>query len=93
MGLIGGHMQPQGHLQVVVNLEDYGMNPQAALDAPRWQFLAGQKVALERSVPQALGPGLSDRGHSVQIGQLILRHQGVLLAASDPRADGLAIAR
>ncbi|MGB3201152.1 MAG: gamma-glutamyltransferase family protein [Nodosilinea sp.] len=102
MGLIGGPMQPQGHLQVVVNLEDYNMNPQAALDAPRWQFLAGQNVALERSVPHALGLGLSDRGHSVQIGlegrqfgkgQLILRHQGLLIAASDPRADGLAIAR
>jgi gamma-glutamyltranspeptidase/glutathione hydrolase len=102
LGVMGGHMQPQGHLQVVVNLADYAMNPQTALDAPRWQFLSGRDVSLESTVPQSLGLGLSDRGHRVQLGleprffgkgQLILRHQGVLVAASDPRADGQALAR
>jgi len=102
MGVMGGHMQPQGHLQVVVNLVDYAMNPQAALDAPRWQFLSGRQVILEPKVPHSLGLALSDRGHQIQLGlephlfgkgQMILRHRGSLIAASEPRADGLALAR
>ncbi|MBE9177619.1 gamma-glutamyltransferase family protein [Oculatella sp. LEGE 06141] len=100
-GVMGGHMQPQGHLQVAVNLRDYGMNPQAALDAPRWQFLSGRSVLLEQTVPRSVALGLSDRGHQIQTtaegqqfgkGQIILRQKGALVAASEPRADGLAIA-
>lgn len=100
-GVMGGHMQPQGHLQVVVNLMDYGMNPQAALDAPRWQFITGRRVWLEQTVSRSLALALGDRSHAVEIiaegrnfgkGQMILRHDGVLLAASEPRADGLALA-
>ncbi|PSB08723.1 gamma-glutamyltransferase [filamentous cyanobacterium CCP2] len=100
-GVMGGHMQPQGHVQVVVNLQDYGMNPQAALDAPRWQVTTGKNIWLEQSVPRSVVLGLSDRGHVIQIkpdgrnfgkGQVILRHNGTLIAASEPRADGLALA-
>ena len=99
-GVMGGSMQPQGHLQVVVNQADYGMNPQAALDAPRWQFVSGNTVLLEQSVPQAVALALAQRGHNIQIGaeagfgkgQIILRQGGVLVAASEPRADGLALA-
>jgi gamma-glutamyltranspeptidase / glutathione hydrolase len=99
-GVMGAHMQPQGHLQMAVNLADYGLNPQAALDAPRWQ-VAGQSILLEASVPTALALALAERGHSVQIipegrsfgkGQIILRHNNILVAASEPRADGLALA-
>jgi gamma-glutamyltranspeptidase / glutathione hydrolase len=100
-GVMGAHMQPQGHLQVVVNLQDYGMNPQAALDAPRWQFVSGRAVLLEQTVPRSVALGLSDRGHDIQTmaegrrfgkGQIILRQNGTLIAASEPRADGIAIA-
>ena len=45
-------MQPQGHVQMVVNQVDYGLNPQASLDAPRWQWLRGRQVLLEPGVPQ-----------------------------------------
>ena len=101
MGVMGGHMQPQGHLQMAVNLVDYGMNPQAALDAPRWQYLTGHNVLLEHTVPRSVALGLADRGHAVQViadglafgkGQIILRQGDVLIAASEPRADGQAIA-
>jgi gamma-glutamyltranspeptidase / glutathione hydrolase len=97
-GVMGGPMQPQGHLQVVVNLVDYGMNPQAALDAPRWQFVRDLQVQLEAAVSPALAEGLAQRGHCLQPGhffgrgQIILREAGVLIAASEPRADGLALA-
>ncbi len=97
-GVMGASMQPQGHVQMVVNLVDYGLNPQAALDAPRWRFMEGNRVLLERSLPQAVVQGLRDRQHQIQQGgffgrgQMILRQNGVLVAASEPRADGLAIA-
>ena len=100
-GVMGGPMQPQGHLQVVVNLADYGMNPQAALDAPRWQFVQRKTVLLEQAVPRQVAQTLTDRGHDVSIsadggrfgkGQVILRQNKVFVAASEPRADGMAIA-
>lgn len=99
-GVMGGPMQPQGHLQVVVNMANYGMNPQAALDAPRWQVVTGKRVNLEPTVSRQIAQALFDRGHEVQAnapttlfgkGQVILRQGGVLLAASEPRADGLAL--
>ena len=102
MGVMGAHMQPQGHVQMVVNLVDYGMNPQAALDAPRWCFSAGNRVALEQSVPRHIAVELSDRGHAIFVdadthvfgkGQMILRGDNrIFMAASEPRADGMAIA-
>ncbi|NER91307.1 gamma-glutamyltransferase family protein [Moorena sp. SIO3A2] len=100
-GVMGGPMQPQGHVQVVVNLADYGMNPQAALDAPRWRFVDGSQVLLEQSVPRHIALELADMGHDIQVmadsinfgkGQVILRQSGVLVAASEPRGDGLALA-
>jgi gamma-glutamyltranspeptidase / glutathione hydrolase len=101
-GVMGAPMQPQGHLQVVVNLADYGLNPQSALDAPRWRFLEGNTVLIEQTVPRSVAMRLGDRGHRVQVsaemgqfgkGQMVLRHNGVLIAASEPRADGIALAR
>ena len=99
-GVMGGAMQPQGHLQVVVNLVDYGMNPQAALDAPRWQFTEDSTVLVEQTVASDIVQGLQKRGHNVLPspkeffgkGQIILRQNQVLIAASEPRADGLAVA-
>ncbi|MFW6359066.1 MAG: gamma-glutamyltransferase family protein [Chroococcales cyanobacterium] len=99
-GVMGAPMQPQGHLQVISNLTDFGMNPQAALDAPRWRFLEGNRVLLEKTVPSEIVQGLAQRGHSIRVasysmfgkGQMILRHGDTLIAASEPRADGLALA-
>jgi len=97
-GVMGGPMQPQGHLQMVVNLADYGMNPQTALDAPRWQFVRDNLVLLESTVSHEIAVALADRGHTIRSGnffgrgQMILRENGVLVAASEPRADGLALA-
>ena len=99
-GVMGGAMQPQGHLQVVLNMADYGMNPQAALDAPRWRFLSGKTVLLEQTVPPLIARALIEQGHDIQVstegrqfgrGQIILRREGIFIAASEPRADGLAI--
>jgi gamma-glutamyltranspeptidase/glutathione hydrolase len=99
-GVMGGEMQPQGHLQVVVNLADYGMNPQAALDAPRWRFISNSTVLLESTVAQDIVQGLAQRGHDVRQnpadffgrGQMISQQKGVFIAASESRADGLALA-
>ncbi|MGK7910581.1 MAG: gamma-glutamyltransferase family protein [Synechococcus sp.] len=102
MGVMGAHMQPQGHVQMVVNLVDYGMNPQAALDAPRWCVGVGNQVSVEQSMPGHVALGLEDRGHAVTVeasstlfgkGQMIFRgDESVLIGASEPRGDGMAIA-
>jgi gamma-glutamyltranspeptidase/glutathione hydrolase len=101
-GVMGAPMQPQGHVQVVVNLADYGMNPQAALDAPRWRFVQDNLVLLEQTVHRATAMGLSDRGHQIQVsaeverfgkGQIVVKQGDTLIAASEPRADGIAIAQ
>jgi gamma-glutamyltranspeptidase/glutathione hydrolase len=62
-GVMGGPMQPQGHVQMVVNQLDYGMNPQTSVEAPRWQWLQDLYVDLESSVPEAVASGLAARGH------------------------------
>jgi len=99
-GVMGGHMQPQGHLQMVVNQVDYGLNPQAALDAPRWYWLDGKRVHLEPGAQPLLEP-LRARGHAAEIaaaaggygkGQIIRRlENGSYVAGSEPRADGCAV--
>lgn len=105
-GVMGGSMQPQGHLQVVANMVDSGLNPQAALDAPRFRWLDGNRVALETErLPPEVVDGLCERGHEVVEeggffaegghwggGQFIYRtDKGTLIGGSDPRRDGQAI--
>lgn len=100
-GVMGGYMQPQGHLQMVVNQVDYGMNPQASLDAPRWQWSRGKEVLIEQSTPQAVLHGLAARGHQLNVthqgglfgkGQIIWRlPNGAYVAGSEPRCDGAAV--
>lgn len=104
-GVMGAFQQPQGHLQVISNLVDYGMNPQQALDALRFSIdLESQVVRLEAGVSHQVIDGLHQRGHSVQLmdgwqrmefggGQVILRdpETGVLFAGSEPRKDGAAV--
>jgi gamma-glutamyltranspeptidase/glutathione hydrolase len=99
-GVMGAPMQPQGHLQVVISLADYHLNPQAALDAPRWRFIEKDLVLLETTVDKAIVLDLVERGHNIKLapprmfgkGQIILKHNDILIAASEPRADGLALA-
>jgi len=100
-GVMGGFMQPQGHVQMVVNTIDYGLNPQASLDAPRWQWLRGRRIDIEATAPRAVVDGLAARGHEVTIGQnagsfgrgqIIWRlPNGAYVAGSEPRADGCAV--
>jgi gamma-glutamyltranspeptidase/glutathione hydrolase len=100
-GVMGGHMQPQGHVQMVLNTVDWGLNPQASLDAPRWQVTEGLGVLLEYGMPRNVIEGLSQRGHAVTVeadgarfgkGQIIWRlESGTLVAGSEPRADGHAV--
>jgi gamma-glutamyltranspeptidase/glutathione hydrolase len=94
-------MQPQGHVQMVINRVDWGLNPQASLDAPRWRVEEGRRVLLEREVPAHVARELVERGHEVTIptipnpfgrGQIIWRLPGGgYVGGSEPRADGLAL--
>lgn len=100
-GVMGGHMQPQGHVQMIVNTVDYGMNPQASLDAPRWFWGEERWVQVEPGVAPAIIEALSQRGHEMNVddevdfvgrGQIIWRlPSGVYIAGSEPRADGCAL--
>ncbi|MCH1625167.1 gamma-glutamyltransferase family protein [Fredinandcohnia quinoae] len=98
-GVMGGFMQPQGHVQVVMNTVDFHLNPQAALDAPRWQWVEGKKIHVEHSFPQHIAQALSRKGHDIQValdsggfgrGQMIWRNPntGVLIGGTEHRTDG-----
>ena len=98
-GVMGGYMQPQGHVQVVMNLIDFKLNPQAALDAPRWQWLDGRRIEVEHHFPNHLIKQLAARGHQMKVaydsgsfgrGQIIIRnlHSGVLIGGTESRTDG-----
>jgi gamma-glutamyltranspeptidase/glutathione hydrolase len=104
---MGGFMQPQGHMQVVVGLVDDDLDPQAALNRPRFCIEPEQargEILLEEGIPLASMAALAEMGHPVTPvsgrrrqtfgrGQIILRDResGVLWAGSDPRADGCAM--
>lgn len=106
-GVMGGFMQPQGHVQVLSALVDKGLDPQAALDLPRFCIDVdedGGEVAMEDGIPQETIVGLKNMGHAMYPvsgyeralfgrGQVILRdpETGALTAGSDPRADGCAM--
>jgi gamma-glutamyltranspeptidase/glutathione hydrolase len=99
-GVMGGMMQPQGHVQVVVRIADYGQNPQAACDGPRFRWVDGLQVSVEDGFPPAAMEGLRERGHELvtvedynQFGscQAIWRLGNGYVAASDPRRDGQAV--
>lgn len=106
-GVMGGFMQPQGHVQVALELINDRLDPQTALDAPRFCITdgsAGGKVALEEGIPVSVMADLAAMGHPVAPtsghgraifgrGQIIVREpeSGVLWGGSDPRADGCAM--
>lgn len=99
-GVMGGFMQPQGHLQMVVNTVDYALNPQASLDAPRWQWTNDKTVQIESDADPHIVAGLRAMGHDIEVleanggfgrGQIIWRlPSGAYAAGSDKRADGYA---
>jgi gamma-glutamyltranspeptidase/glutathione hydrolase len=105
-GVMGGDMQPQGHLQTVVRMLDYHQNPQAACDAPRWKVNRDFTLDLEATMPASTIAGLKDLGHPLKSvndaymdfgsGQFIWRlhesdNQRGYVVASDSRRDGQAV--
>jgi gamma-glutamyltranspeptidase/glutathione hydrolase len=98
-GVMGGHMQHQGHVQMVTRVFDHGQNPQAAIDAPRWHVYEDMSVGLETAVPDEVLAALAARGHTVRReprehvfggAQLILRLDDGYAAGSDHRKEGQA---
>jgi gamma-glutamyltranspeptidase/glutathione hydrolase len=90
-GVMGGYMQPQGHVQVIMNMVDFAMNPQEAIDAPRWQWVGDMNVSVEPGFPIAEAQALARMGHHMGAaldsnefgrGQMILRtSDGTLVGA------------
>ncbi|MBL8523882.1 MAG: gamma-glutamyltransferase [Betaproteobacteria bacterium] len=100
-GVMGGHMQPQGHAQMVIRMIDYGQNPQAASDAPRWIVNPDFSVGLEPGFNPSAVEALAKRGHKIAAAeavnfafggaQLIWRGEDGYIAGSDHRKDGGAV--
>ncbi len=102
-GVMGAMQQAQGHLQILTNMIDFGLDPQQALDAPRFSVRLGQGVGIESGVDPEVVRGLSSRGHRMLVmeahgtlfgsGQVIARdaETGALTAGSEPRSDGMAV--
>ncbi len=102
-GLMGGPIQAQGHVQLMLRILRYRQNPQAAADAPRWRIGAGREVAVESSFDPEVVEALRARGHDIRAepatgvfgfggAQVILRTENGYVAGSDPRKDGQAVA-
>lgn len=102
-GVMGGDMQPQGHVQVILGLIDHALNPQSAIDAPRVRVLKERRVAVESSLDSNVVCALSGLGHEVEVvdepagfggSQMIWRdpETGVFISGSEPRKDGAAAA-
>jgi gamma-glutamyltranspeptidase/glutathione hydrolase len=96
-GVMSGSMQPQGHVQVLLNLVEFGMDPQEAVDAARFRHLSGKRVAVENLHPE-VAASLSGLGHELVVptgiafggAQAILKLERGWAAGSDPRKDGMA---
>lgn len=98
-GIMGGFMQPQAHVQVAMNLIDFGLNPQAALDAPRFQWIGDKKVEVEQDTPNHIIRQLQRMGHDIIVqpdpyhmgrGQVIIldEDEGVYIGGTEKRTDG-----
>lgn len=100
-GVMGGFMQPQGHIQVLMRMADHRQNPQSALDAPRWQVERGPRVSVEPGWRPDVYERLRRMGHQIELsprrsashgrGQVILRLDDGYCAGSDLRCDGQAV--
>jgi gamma-glutamyltranspeptidase / glutathione hydrolase len=101
MGVMGGSMQAQGHVQMVTRLAAFGQNPQAMSDAPRFRVEPGPVVTLESHVPAQVPDALRARGHKLTVAardsldfgsaQMIYKLEEGYIAASDSRRDGQAV--
>ncbi|RKU24880.1 gamma-glutamyltransferase [Candidatus Poribacteria bacterium] len=98
-GVMGGQMQPQGHLQFVSNLVDFNMDVQSALDAPRFRVIDGARIMLEVGIPMNTQAELAQKGHHIVPGSTFFGGgQAIFInplfdtlhAGSDPRRDGCA---
>ena len=98
-GVMGGHMQAQGHLQMMIRVFVYNQNPQTASDAPRWHLRQDGKVCLERGFSARVASGLELRGHEIIIdapehtfggAQIICQLPDGYCAGSDHRKEGMA---
>jgi len=98
-GVMGAHYQPMGHVQIILNMLDYGMDAQQAIDVPRF-FFENEQVEVERGTPQATIDGLKQRGHNVTFtsspwgGAQTIKldwDRGVLIGGSESRKDGCAL--
>lgn len=98
-GVMGGYMQPQGHVQVVMNTIDFHLNPQATLSSPRWQWIEGKTFMVEKEFPTWLAMQLASAGHDIKVeleaghfgrGQIIWKDEetGVLVGGTEDRCDG-----
>jgi gamma-glutamyltranspeptidase/glutathione hydrolase len=96
-GVMGGFMQPQGHVQVVMNLIDFGMHPQAALDAPRFRWDKDLDVKVEPSFELEVVKQLMKKGHLIEVdgnlggygrGQVIWTHEDHYEVGTETRCDG-----
>ncbi|MFC0330234.1 gamma-glutamyltransferase family protein [Paenibacillus sepulcri] len=98
-GVVGGFMQPQGHVQTVMNMVDFGMDPQQALDASRWQWMSERTFHMEGALPPETVSALLEKGHQLSVGlplnggfgrgNIIQRLPGGVFAGGcDPRSDG-----
>lgn len=98
-GVMGGFMQPQGHLQVIMNTIDFNLNPQSALDKPRWQWLEKDRIIVEPTFDKNIINKLKEKGHNIEIdnnvakfgrGQIIWKdyNRNVYIAGTESRTDG-----
>lgn len=100
-GVMGGHHQPQGHVQMMTRLFDYHQNPQAAIDAPRWHLWKDFTISLEDGIENKVRDELVRRGHKLHHdadgepyfggAQAIVKLEDGYCAASEPRKDGQAV--
>ena len=101
LGLKGGHVQPQVQMQILTNLIDFGMTPQEAISAPRFNHIEATKVGLEPAIAQTVKDDLARRGHQIVGGNpesfggahaiMIHPESGALVGGSDPRKGGCAL--
>jgi len=101
LGLKGGHVQPQVQVQMITNLIDFGMTPQQAIAAPRFNHIEATTVGLEADIPHAVKEELARRGHQIVGGNpesfggahMIMIHpeSGAFVGGSDPRKGGCAL--